>query len=212
MKKSTSGLRKLVVFVGFIILGYVFFLLFLFLVWGLLGVIRVPTEYMLAVGALSSIGSTVAILGGGYIAFRQLSEIANTRHLGVADKLFDELNSRENTAARRWVFQNLPADPQEGIRSLTLEGQEAVKLVLNSLDRVAFLTQAGWIPEDLIMPWMHPMIAKSWDKLEPYVEYEKQRRNEPYYYAHASELAVRCRAWREKHLEDAQVKWVKDAL
>ena len=70
MKKSTSGLRKLVVFVWFIILGYVFFLLFLFLVWGLLGVIRVPTEYMLAVGALSSIGSTVAILGGGYIAFR----------------------------------------------------------------------------------------------------------------------------------------------
>jgi len=212
MKKSTSGLRKLVVFVGFIILGYVFFLLFLFLVWRLLGLISLPSEYILAVGALSSIGSTVAILGGGYIAFRQLSEIANTRHLGVADKLFDELNSRENTAARRWVFQNLPADPQEGIRSLTPEGQEAVKLVLNSLDRVAFLTQAGWIPEDLIMPWMHPMIAKSWDKLEPYVEYEKKRRNEPYYYQHASELAVRCRAWREKHLEDAQVKWVKDAL
>ena len=106
----------------------------------------------------------------------------------------------------------MPADPQEGVRSLTPEGQEAVKQVLNSLDRVAFLTQAGWIPEDLIMPWMHPMIAKSWDKLEPYVEYEKQRRNEPYYYEHASELAVRCRAWREKRLEDAQVKWVKDAL
>jgi hypothetical protein len=212
MKKSTSGLRKLAVFVWFIILSYVVFLLFLFLVWRLLGAIRVPSEYILAVGALSSIGSTVAILGGGYVAFRQLSEIANSRHLGVADKLFDELNSRENTAARRWVFQNLPADPQEGIRSLTPEGQEAVKQVLNSLDRVAFLTQAGWIPEDLIMPWMHPMIAKSWDKLEPYVAYEKQRRNEPYYYAHASELAVRCRAWREKHLEDAQVKWVKDAL
>ena len=212
MKKSTSGLRKLVVFVGFVILGYVVFLIFLFLVWRLLGVISGPSEYLLAVGALSSIGSTVAILGGGYIAFRQLSEIANSRHLGVSDKLFDELNSRENTAARRWVFQNLPADPQDGIRSLTPEGQEAVKLVLNSLDRVAFLTQAGWIPEDLIMPWMHPMIAKSWDKLEPYVEYEKQRRNEPYYYEHASELAVRCRAWRVKHLEDAQVKWVKDAL
>src|SRR3972149_2791848 len=212
MKKSTSGLRKLVVFVGFVILGYVVFLIFLFLVWRLLGVISGPSEYLLAVGALSSIGSTVAILGGGYIAFRRLSKIANSRHLGVADKLFDELNSRENTAARRWVFQNLPADPQEGIRSLTLEGQEAVKLVLNSLDRVAFLTQAGWIPEDLIMPWMHPMIAKSWDKLEPHVEYEKQRRNEPYYYAHANELAVRCRAWRVKHLEDAQVKWVKDAL
>jgi hypothetical protein len=95
---------------------------------------------------------------------------------------------------------------------MTAEGQAAVKQVLNSLDHVAFLNQAGCIPEDIIMPWMHPMIAKSWEKLAPYVAYERQRRNEPYYYRYVGELAERCRAWRAKNLPGAEVVWVDDAL
>jgi hypothetical protein len=85
--------------------------------------------------------------------------------------------------------------------------------VLNSLDHVAFLTQAGWIPEELIMPWMYPMISKSWLKLKPYVEYERERRKEPYYYINASRLAERCIAWGKANLPEAdKVEWVKDAL
>jgi hypothetical protein len=163
-------------------------------------------------GALAGIASATAILVGGYVAFRQLAEVANSRHLDVANRLFEELNSAENIAARRWVFQNLPDDPQVGLQALTPEGQEAVKRVLNSLDHVAFLTQAGWIPPDLVMPWMHPMIAKSWEKLKPYVEYERKRRNEPYYYERIDSLAAHCHAWRLEHLEETQVKWVQDAL
>jgi hypothetical protein len=87
-----------------------------------------------------------------------------------------------------------------------------MKVVLNSLDRVAFLTQPGWVNDDLVMPWMHPMIAKSWEKLEPYVMYERERRNEPYYYEHAGELAKRCQEWREKNLNDTNTKWVENAL
>jgi hypothetical protein len=87
-----------------------------------------------------------------------------------------------------------------------------MKKVLNSLDRVAFLTREGWIPDELIMPWMHPMIAKSWEKLEPYVMYERERRNEPYYYEHAGELAERCRKWRAKHLKETNTHWVNNAL
>jgi hypothetical protein len=59
---------------------------------------------------------------------------------------------------------------------------------------------------------MHPMIAKSWEKLEPYVMYERERRNEPYYYEHAGELAERCRKWRAKHLAETTTKWTDDAL
>jgi len=43
---------------------------------------------------------------------------------------------------------------------MTPEGHAAMKRVLNSLDHIAFLTQAGWIPEDMIMPWMNPMIVR----------------------------------------------------
>jgi len=77
---------------------------------------------------------------------------------------------------------------------------------------VAFLTQAGWIPEEMIMPWMNPMIVKAWARLEPYVDYESQRRNEPDYYEHARVLAERCQAWRAKHLPEAEITWVDGAL
>jgi hypothetical protein len=152
------------------------------------------------------------MLGGIYIAYRELSEISSTRHMEVANQLFDELNSHENVEARRWIYQNLTEKPEEGLLSLSKEGQDAVKRVLNSLDHVAFLTQAGWVPDEIVMPWMHPMVAKSWEKLEAYVLYERKRRNEPYYYLKVSKLAERCNAWRKENLAEAEIKWVKDAL
>lgn len=207
-----SQTRRLFFFLFVFVLGYLILLFGLYLVWVLLVGINTPNDFLVLVGALASISSSAAIIAGGYFAFLQLGEIANSRHLEVADRLFEELNSAENIAARRWVFQNLPDDPQVGLQSLTPEGQEAVKRVLNSLDHVAFLTQAGWIPPELVMPWMHPMIAKSWAKLRPYVEYERTRRNEPYYYERVDGLAAHCHAWRQEHLQETQVKWVQDAL
>lgn len=210
--KKITGSWELGTFFSLIIGVFLVSLMIILLVWLLLRQMGAKVDFWTAAVALASIGSMAAFFGGGYYASRQLKELSNSRHLQIADKLFEDLNSEENIAARRWVFQHLPADPDEGMRTLTEEGQIAVKRVLNSLDEVAFLTQAGWIPENLIMPWMHPMIAKSWEKLEPYVELERQRRNEPYYYKHASLLADRCKAWRIKNLEDSQVKWVDKAL
>jgi hypothetical protein len=95
---------------------------------------------------------------------------------------------------------------------LTPEGRAAVKTVLNSLDRVAFLSQSGWIPEEMIMPCMNSMVVKAWARLEPYVLYESQRRQEPDYYVHAQELAERCRTWRAEHHPEAEILWLEDAL
>ena len=163
---------------------------------------------------ISAAVATAAVFGAGYIAYQELDEISKSRHIDVADRLFDELNNPEMFEARRHIYQNLDGDPENGLTNLSDEDRDAMKKVLNSLDRVAFLTQDGWIPEDLIMPWMHPMIAKSWDKLEPYVLYERKRRNEPYYYDHAGNLADRCNKWRKKHLnqEECDNKWVDSAL
>jgi hypothetical protein len=68
------------------------------------------------------------------------------------------------------------------------------------------------VDEDLVMPWMNPMIVKAWEKLEPYVLYESRRRNEPDYYQPARRLGVRCRDWRSRHLPEAQITWLEDAL
>ena len=160
----------------------------------------------------SSAVGAAAVFGAAYFAYQELDEVSKSRHIDVADRLFDELNSPDIIEARRIIYQNLNENPETGLSNLSDESRDAMKDVLNSLDRVAFLTQPGWIPDELVMPWMHPMIAKSWEKLEPYVMFERKRRNEPYYYEHAGELAERCRKWRAKHLAETNTKWTDDAL
>jgi hypothetical protein len=193
------------------------FVSFIVLILGSAGVAKLMGTEDNLIGTIEAVSTAVgaaAVFGAGYIAYQELSEAANTRYMDIADRLFGELNSPENVAARRRIFQNLEEEPEVGLKNLSQEDQVAMKKVLNSLDRVSFLTQSGWIPDKLVMPWMHPMIAKSWEKLEPYVLYERKRRNEPYYYAHAGRLAERCKQWREKNLteEERKTKWVDNAL
>jgi hypothetical protein len=212
MSNNWPGYMTIVLFIAITALGFALWVGGLLLVWLLLRMVGVSTDLWAMIESLSTALAAAAVFGAGFVAYRELSEVASTRHMDVANRLFQELNSPVNIEARRWIFQNLPANPEEGLRSMTPEGQAAVKQVLNSLDHVAFLTQAGWIPEELVMPWMHPMIAKSWEKLEPYVKHERTRRNEPYYYKNAGELAGRCHAWRARHLADSKVTWVEEAL
>jgi hypothetical protein len=162
--------------------------------------------------AIATAVAAAAVFGGAVLAYRELSEVGSSRHMAVADRLFEELNSKESVAARRWIFQNLPPDPGAGLEALSPEGRDAIKHVLNSFDRVAFLTQTGWIPDGLVMPWMNLMVVKTWVKLGPYVEYESRRRNEPDYYLQVCRLAERCTAWRAERLPDSRITWIENAL
>jgi hypothetical protein len=194
------------------VVGFILWLSLIYLVYLWLKGQDQSVNYFEMAASLSTALAAAAVFGAGYVAYRELDEISASRHLDVADKLFNELNSAESINARRWIYQNLTGDPKNDLKALTPEGQEAIKQVLNSLDRVAFLTQSGWIPEDVIMPWMHPMIYKAWEKLGPYVEYERNRRNEPYYYKHAGDLSKRCVIWRQRHNIGTETKWVEGAL
>jgi hypothetical protein len=212
MNANWSGRLTLIAIVASTVIGFFFWLFGLFSLWLFLQSVGISADFWAMTEALSTAVTAAAVLGAGFVAYRELAEVASSRYMEVADRLFNELNSPENIEARRWIFQDLPDEPQEGMHSLTPEGQAFVKRTLNSLDRVAFLTQAGWIPEEMVMPWMNPMIVKAWIKLEPYVDYESRRRNEPDYYEHARRLAERCLSWRAKNLHDAKITWVDDAL
>lgn len=212
MTTRWSRLRTLGIIFTFAVVGVVGWLTILLVLWLTLRAAGASTDFWAMTEALSTAVATAAVFGAGFVAYRELDEIASSRHMEVADRLFDELNSPENIAARRWVFANLAEEPEEGLGSLSDEGRSAIKRVLNSLDRVAFLVQAGWIPEEMIMPWMSPMVVKSWHKLERYVDYESRRRNEPDYYVNVRELATRCRRWRATNVPDAEITWIEDAL
>jgi hypothetical protein len=212
MKTHMLGRINLFVIIGLTAIGFLLWLFALFLLWLFLRIVGVAVNFWAVTEALSTAVGAAAVLGAGFVAYRELSEVADSRHMEVADRLFAELNSPESIEARRYIYQELPGNPQEGLGSLTPEGQAHVKRTLNSLDRVAFLTQAGWIPDEMVMPWMNPMIVKAWVKLEPYVDYESHRRKEPDYYQHARQLAERCLAWRKQNLPEAEITWVDHAL
>jgi len=193
---------------------FIFSLALLIIISALWGRFTAENNFTGILESLSTAVAAAAVFAAAYFGYQELDEISKTRHIEVADRLFDELNSPESIKARRLIFQNLKGSPGQAFDQLTQEERDAIKTVLNSLDRVAFLTQSGWIPNELIMPWMHPMITKSWEKLEPYVLYERQRRNEPYFYNHAGKLAERCKQWRAEHLPEAEriTNWVDKAL
>lgn len=163
--------------------------------------------------SISAAVAAAAVFGAAYFAYQELEEISKARHIDVADRLFDELNAPKSILARRRVFQ-LEGNPEDILNNLSEEDRDAMKTVLNSLDRVAFLTQPGWVSDKLVMPWMHPMIFKSWEKLGPIVLFEREKRGESYYYEHAENLAKRCIKWRRENLppQEQKTKWVDTTM
>jgi hypothetical protein len=212
MNSNWSGRRTLAVVAICTALGLALGLLLILSLWGVLHARGATSSYWVMTEALATAVTAATVIGAGFLAYRELDEASNSRHLAVADRLFEELNAAENVAARRWIFQHLPSDPATAQAGLTDQDRDTVKRVLNSLDRVAFLTQGGWIPEDMVMPWMSPMILKSWIKLKPWVDCEVDRRHEPDYYRQVRDLAERCLSWREAHGMSIEVVWVENAL
>ena len=192
--------------------GFVVWLALNIAAWYVLRQVGFETDPVALIEALSTALAAAAVFGAGVLAVRELQEASTSRHLEILNQLFEDLNSDENIAARRWVYTNLPGDPETGLAALSEEGRDAMKRVLNSLDHVSFLTQPGWAPEDVVMPWINPMVVKSWEKVGPYVLYERERRGQPDYYVHAERLALRCVEWRKKHYGGDESKWVRNAL
>jgi hypothetical protein len=166
---------------------------------------------------LSSAAAFSVAVGGGLMVLAQLTEAVDSRSLTIFNDIFERMVSEENIAARRWIYQNLPDNPELGLASLSDEGREHVKLVLNSFDHLGFLIRQDWVSseaEDAIIQWVSPFVSKVWLKLGPYVEHELANRpEEPDYYAAACHLAERCIAYRKKLLRrDPTVTWRQDAL
>jgi hypothetical protein len=212
MNLNSTDRFTLVVIAVITVAGFLLWLGGLVAIWIILRATGTITSFWEMTGALSTAAAVTAVLVAGYVAYRELGEVTSARHMEVADRLFEELNEPENIEARRWVFQNLSENAAETVHSLTPDERDVIKRVLNSLDRVAFLTQSGWITEETIMPWMNPMVVKTWIKLKPYVDYESKRRLEPDYYKSVRKLGERCIIWRGENLPNARITWLDDAL
>ncbi len=197
-----------VIWVGLITLGFLIF-----------GFANFQSNFWAALEGLSSAATLATVLGGGFVVLAQLVESIDSRKTQIAahnleayNSIFDKMMTDQNIAARRWIYINLPPDPQLGLESLGDEGRRHVKLVLNSFDQLGFLLQQDLISSDAIIEWVSPFVVKVWARLGPYVDYEAERRNEPDYYEAARFLADRCIEQRQSEGYATTITEVDHAL
>lgn len=202
----------LIIIITATVVGFILWVAILVILWLVLKLTGVQPDFWAMMEALSTAVGAAAFLGASFVAYRELNEASRTRHLEVVDHIFNELNSPENIEARRWIYQHLPDDPAAAVSTLKPRDIETIKRVLNMMDRVAFLMVNEWVPEGLVMPWLNPVIVKTWIKLQPYIDYESERRKEPDYYQNVRILGMRCAAWRKENLPEAEIHWVEHAL
>lgn len=197
MKKESEWMI-VVIFLGITMGTLLAGLLISLVLWGINRLFGGFTSYFAIIEALSAAVGAAAVFGAGFIAFRELKAMSHSQHLEGADKVFNEFNAENKIRDRGIVYQAFLGETPRALNELTEEELRAIKSVLNSLDRVAFMVYADedWIPEEMVMPWMHPIIHKCWRSLEAYVKYEQDRRGEPYFYEHAAKLGEACLRWR----------------
>jgi hypothetical protein len=191
-----------------LLVGFVVWILITIGIWFGSKTLGLGDDIWSIIESLSTAITAAAILGAGLVAYHELREANRSRYLSIMEGLFQELNSKEHIVARKWIYLELP-DRIEEINSLDDEKKYNIKLALNSLDKVAFITQSGWIPVETIMEWINPMVVKLWEKLGPIVMAERDVRSEPDYYKNAEIFANQCIAWRSEHYKGKQYNWVK---
>lgn len=159
---------------------------------------------------LEGISSALAfsvVAGGGVVILFQLVEAIDNRHIDVFNRVFEKWMDDEHIEARRFIYQDLPNDPETGLAMLDDEGRGKVKRILNSVDYLGFLIDQGWVDDEGIIEWVSPIVVKVWAKLGPYIDYEiNERGKETDYYASVRSLAVRCHEWRAKNKPQDEVK------
>lgn len=183
------------------------------LVWWV-GVSRYNTGWDLwaMLEGLSSAAALGTVLGGGIVALSQVLESVDNRNLAIYNELFTQLMSDEQIEARRWIYLELPADPAQGLASMSEREQARVKLVLNTFDYLGFMIMQHWLTEESVIEWIAPIVVKVWVKLKPYIDYEMERRKDPDYYRPVRYLSERCLAWWHRRHPDQPVVWVQNAL
>lgn len=188
-----------------------------YLLWNGLRISDPNADLWAILEAIATAAAFSVAVGGGLMLLAQLTEAVDSRNLTIFNDIFERLASDRNIEARRWIYQNLPDNPGQGLASLSEEGRQTVKYVLNSFDHLGFLIQQDWVSgeaEDAIVGWVSPFVTKTWEKLGPYIDYEvAQRPEEPDYYEAVRYLAEKCIAYRKTLLgRDPKTTWRDDAL
>ena len=181
-------------------------------------------DWTILEGIMSLLTVSLVIGGGVFVFFEYINnEIQQMRDSAQASfniytQLYDRVTSPIDTAARRWILQNLSVQTENQTKEAWLQqvqtkllenseesptdvplGQTHLRRVLNTFDYIGFVSENYWNMENELVDWMSPLVAKVRDIIGPYVEYEAVLRNEPDFFQSARSFGNHCLQWRNKH-------------
>jgi hypothetical protein len=179
---------------------------------------------------IASLVTVSLVIGGLAFAFfeyvqtavQQSRENAETS-FNMYKEIYHRLMNSEAVEARRWIITNLPMKNDlddetwlkqtiaaldkipRGWKSERPPGRDYLKEVLNTFDFIGFVARHYWNMENELVTWMSPPVAKVWERIYFYVEYEAKQRNEPDFYESAREFGKHCLEWRDKRYPKSNV-------
>ncbi len=146
---------------------------------------------------------TIVLVVAGLVAVFQLRATQKSRYLEAVVRMFEDFGSRDAYADADAVL-GLPA----AIQDYTSQEVELATWAVRVYEEIAFLTQSGMIPENYIIPLYSRRIVWSWDALQPFIQNERQLRDNGGEYRLGGDgryfegLAKRALAYRERTFKD----------
>jgi hypothetical protein len=193
--------------------------------WSLLGDFTSVVSISLLIGGLTFalveyIGKENAKHRANLAEEREKNKLSYDMYKAINEKF----TAAEQEAARRWIFQNIQIKQendnidawyeQTNARIMARkkknneelpEGQACVKMSLNCLDYIGFISEHYWKIEGDSLNWISGPVAKVWNRLGPYVEQVRTLRKAKDYYISAEAFGKLCVHWRkDKGLPDEE--------
>ena len=162
--------------------------------------------------------ATLAILIGGLVfTVWEYSRQESQLSFQIYESIHAKMTDPSEEAARRWIYHNIgllegDITKEQWLKKTSNEihhkpenwlgeiapGHQNVKMALNTLDYLGFIAENYVNVEGPLLEWMSPPIVKVWERLGPYIEDERQKRQEPDYYRSAFYIGKKCVDWRRK--------------
>lgn len=140
-------------------------------------IVTALSEFAMAATACCA---TPLVVLGALAAWWQLREMAKARSLEGFSRMIGELSTPEMSKARRYVLRHdLP--PAGSVPEYIYQ---RMHMVWVSFDKVGLMVEFELIPSELVLEMYYQSIIDSWEKLEPYIRYEREtfkRRYQEYF-------------------------------
>lgn len=159
-----------------------------------LGSLLMTTDTWVAIGAIAAAVQTLILIVAGIAAAVQVREASRSRTLTAQVQLFAELDSEQAQHERYQLYRELPDDLTQ---SLPRSQEAVIERMVAQGNFMGSMVRAKNISLDQFALSRARGVVRSWQRVSPWVEKQRQLRQTPF--ADQYEwLAAECARWIEE--------------